>query len=85
MSEPKAEPEKQLKETEPMEAEEVLKPTDGSPVLEPVFPEQEQMGNRPGGEGGRFVCKKCRKSFNSKAELDMHVESMHESENRKGR
>jgi Zinc-finger of C2H2 type len=84
MSEPETQVEFQPEEKEPMEAEKVPTPTDGSPTFEPeVLIGQDQMVTRPGGEGGRFVCQICKKSFNSKAELDMHVESLHEATKRK--
>ena len=80
MSEPEIQFERQLKEKEPKEAQKVPTPTDGSPSLEPVEAiGQGQIVTRPGGEGGRFVCPICGKSFNSKVELDMHVESLHEA------
>jgi hypothetical protein len=84
MSEPEIQVEFQPEEKEPIEAQKVPTPTDGSPALEPeVLIGQEQMVTRPGGEGGRFLCQICGKSFNSKVELDMHVESLHEVTKRK--
>ena len=63
-----------------MKTEKVPTPTDGSPTFEPeVLIGQEQIGTRPGGEGGRFVCQICTKNFNSKVELNMHVKSLHKS------
>jgi hypothetical protein len=80
MSEPEVHVENQSEQKEPMEAEKVPTPTDGSPTFEPeVLIGQEQTVTRPGGEGGRFVCQICAKSFNSKVELDMHVESLHKA------
>ena len=67
-----------------MKTEKVPTPTDGSPALEPVeIINQGQMVTKPGGEGGRFVCQICKKSFNSKVELDMHVESLHQARKHK--
>ena len=78
MSWPEVQVENQSEQKEPMEAEKVLTPSDGSPTFEPeVLLGKEQTIARPGGNGGRFVCKTCSKSFNSKVELDMHVESLH--------
>jgi hypothetical protein len=80
MSEPEKRVESQLEDEEPMEAEKVPAPSDGSPTFEPeVLIGEEQRVSRPGGEGGRFVCPMCEKSFNSKAELDMHIESLHKT------
>jgi hypothetical protein len=84
MSEPETYVEFQPDEKESMEAQKVPTPTDGSPALETAVPTgQDQMANRPGGEGGRFECRICKKSFNSKVELEMHVESLHETKKRK--
>ena len=80
MSEPEKQVAKQPEDKEPMETEKVPTPTDGSPTFEPeVLIGQEQKVTRPGGEGGKFVCPICEKSFNSKVELDMHVESLHKA------
>jgi len=80
MSEPEVHVENQSEQKELIETEKVPTPTDGSPTFEPeVLLGQEQTVTRPGGNGGRFVCKTCSKSFNSKVELDMHVESLHKS------
>jgi hypothetical protein len=78
MSEPEKNVERQPEDEEPMEVEKVPVPSDGSPTFEPeVASEEDQVITRPGGEGGNFVCQICAKSFNSKTELDMHVESQH--------
>jgi len=84
MSEPEIKGERQPEDKEPMESEKVPTPTDGSPTFEPeVLIGEEQKSNRIGGDGGRFVCQTCKKSFNSKVELEMHIESQHEATNRK--
>ena len=80
MSGPEVQVENQSEQKEPMEAEKVPTPTDGSPTFEPeVLLGKEQTVTQPGGNGGRFVCKICKKSFNSKVELEMHVESLHKT------
>jgi hypothetical protein len=76
MREPETNGERQPEDKEPVEIEKVPTPTDGSPTFEPeVLIGKEQKLNRIGGNGGRFVCETCKKSFNSKVELEMHVES----------
>jgi transposase-like protein len=64
-------------ETIPME-EQKVPPPDNLPSPEPVLPVTEGQGRtRPGGEGGRYKCRICGKTFNSKTELEMHMESLH--------
>jgi hypothetical protein len=76
MSEPEPQFERQ---PELLEEERVPAPTDGSPILEQLPGEEQTLRTRPGGEGGKYVCSICGKSFNSKAELTMHTESLHKS------
>ncbi len=78
MSEPEKQVERKPEDMEPMDAEKVPTPTDGSPTFEPeILIGREKT--RPGGGDGRFVCQICKKSFNSKVMLEMHVESLHEA------
>jgi hypothetical protein len=79
MSEPDTAQDMQLRDQEPMEQEGIPPPTDESPP-NPVVPLVQgiTITTQRGGEAGKHVCTVCGKSFNSKAELDMHTESQHQ-------
>jgi uncharacterized C2H2 Zn-finger protein len=78
MSEPETAQDMQPRDQEPMEQGGVQPPTNESPP-NPVVPLVQgiTITTRKGGEAGKYVCPTCGKSFNSKAELDMHTESQH--------
>ncbi len=72
-------PEQQIErepEKEGPAAEKIPSPSDVSPSTE-TFMQPQATVIPPGGEGGKFVCNICGKSFNSNAELEMHKESNH--------
>jgi DNA-directed RNA polymerase subunit RPC12/RpoP len=77
MTQPQTPPESHPQEREPMEEQPV------GPVSNEINPEvvvpigQPSNWRRPGGEGGKYRCETCGKTFNSKAELNMHIESQH--------
>ena len=84
MSEPEREERIPIEEAEPMDEQKVFAPTDGSPTLEP--PEvngKQQIATRQGDGEGRFECKICKKRFNSKVELEMHMDSLHKGAKQK--
>ena len=68
----------QPKEQDPLEQEIVPQPTDDS-LPNPVVPLVQgiTITTRQEEKLDRCICKICKKEFNSKAELDMHIESQH--------
>jgi transposase-like protein len=48
------------------------RPTSKTPV-----PENAQTST--GDKQGKYVCQKCKKSFNSKDELELHIETLHKT------
>ncbi len=74
-------PEQQIErepEKEGPATEKIPSPSNISPSTE-IFTEPQVTVTHPGGEGGKFVCNICGKSFNSDAELEMHIESNHKT------
>ena len=78
MSEPEIQFEKQTEEKEPMEAQKVPIPTDGSPSLEPEEAMgQDQMVTQPGGEGGRVVCARAKNTNQSPSQRMQPTSTRH--------
>ncbi len=75
-------PEQQIErepEKEGPASEKIPSPNNISPSTA-TFTEPQVIVTQSVGEGGKFVCKICGKTFNSNAELEMHIESNHNIE-----
>lgn len=75
MSNPEQQIEREPEKEGPV-AEKIPYPSSISPSTE-KFMEPQVTITQPSGEDGKFICKICGKSFNSNAELEMHMESNH--------
>jgi transposase-like protein len=45
----------------------------------PKTPVPENAQTSTGDKQGKYVCQKCKKSFNSKDELELHIETLHKT------
>ncbi len=81
MSDPEIAQNLQPKEQDPLEQEAVPQPTDES-LPNPVVPLVQGITTTTSQREklDRYICKICKKEFNSKAELDMHLESQHQNQ-----